>query len=217
MTTPMNSTTTDTQADHLSESPHDVEALQVAKTYAEALLNAAAQQHQDAAVLQELEALVDNFVAKNTYVRSFLSSGAIGRQRKAEVLSRVFQGRTTDLFSNFLQVLNQHDRLELLPAILMQAREILDRRAKRVRVQVQTAVPLPEDQQEKLRQELRTSFHIEPILQPTIDPDLLGGLVVRIGDWVFDSSVRSSLTNIRNQILERSSHEIQSRRDRFSS
>ena len=50
-----------------------------------------------------------------------------------------------------------------------------------------------------------------------VDPDLLGGMVVWVGDWLYDASVRSRLESIRNQLIERSSHEIQSGRDRFSS
>ena len=48
------------------------------------------------------------------------------------------------------------------------------------------------------------------------DPELLGGLVVRVGDWQFDGTVRGRLNQLKNQLLERSSHEIQGRRDRFS-
>ena len=55
------------------------------------------------------------------------------------------------------------------------------------------------------------------MLATKIDPDLLGGLVVRVGDWLYDASVRTQLETIRNQIIARSSHEIQSGRNRFSS
>jgi F-type H+-transporting ATPase subunit delta len=48
-----------------------------------------------------------------------------------------------------------------------------------------------------------------------VDPSLLGGLVVRTGDYVYDASVRTRLETIRKQLIERSSHEIQTGRDRF--
>ena len=50
-----------------------------------------------------------------------------------------------------------------------------------------------------------------------LDPNLLGGVVVRVGDSLFDGSIRTKLVQLRNQLLEKSSHEIQSRRDHFSS
>ena len=56
----------------------------------------------------------------------------------------------------------------------------------------------------------------EPIIQWVTDPDLIGGAVLRVGDTVYDGSVAGQLEQLRQQILERSVHEIQSRRDRFS-
>ncbi len=53
------------------------------------------------------------------------------------------------------------------------------------------------------------------MLDEQIDPELLGGLIVRVGDWQFDGSVKARLNQLKNQLLERSSHEIQGRRDRF--
>ena len=57
----------------------------------------------------------------------------------------------------------------------------------------------------------------EPVLIPKVDPDILGGLIVQVGDWRYDASVRHQLDIIRNQLIESSSHEIQVGRDRFSS
>ena len=63
--------------------------------------------------------------------------------------------------------------------------------------------------------EVVTVGQIEPLLEEKVEPELLGGLVVRIGDWVYDASVRTRLDEIRNQLIERSSHGIASGRDRF--
>ena len=76
-------------------------------------------------------------------------------------------------------------------------------------------MPLPDDQRDQLTRELRELVHGEPILETEVDPDLLGGLVVRFHDWLYDGSVQTQLQTIRNQLIESSSHEIQSGRDRF--
>jgi F-type H+-transporting ATPase subunit delta len=112
--------------------------------------------------------------------------------------------------------LNDHERLDLLRPIVAAFRELRDQRAGRMRVQVRSAVPLPDDQREQLLQQLRATFHTEPLLETQVDDDLLGGLVVRVGDWLYDHSVRSQLETLRDQIIARSSYEIQSGRDRFS-
>jgi F-type H+-transporting ATPase subunit delta len=193
----------------------DVGAQRVAHVYAEALLNSAGQQG-DAAV-EELESLIGDVFAADPDFETFLSSGAVGRDQKAQVIQSVFGSRGTPNFVNFLLVLNAHERLNLLRPILEAAREIRDQRARRIRVEVRSAVPLPDDQRERLRQQLRESFHQEPLLETRVDADLLGGLVLRVGDWLYDASVRTKLETLRNQLIAESSHEIQSRRDRFSS
>jgi len=195
----------------------DVGSQRVARVYAEALLKAADHQGQADSGLEELNALVGEVFWRDPQFEEFLASGAIGRDRKAQVLGAVFEHRASPVFANFLMVLNNHERLGLLRPILAAYRELHDERARRIRVLVRTAVPLPDDQRARLQQELRETFHLEPILETKVDPDLLGGLVVRVGDWLYDASVRTQIETLRNQLIARSSHEIQSGRNRFSS
>jgi F-type H+-transporting ATPase subunit delta len=55
-----------------------------------------------------------------------------------------------------------------------------------------------------------------PVPSYQVDPALIGGLIVQIGDDVYDASVRSRLQQLRNRLIEGRTHEIQSRRDQFS-
>ena len=195
----------------------DVGAQRVARTYAQALLDAAEKRGQARETLDQLESLVQDVFAAMPQFEAFLASRAIGRKRKPPVIRSAFEGRASDVFLNFLLVLNARERLDLLRPILAAYRILYEERTGHVRVRVRSAAPLPDDQRQRLEQELRAAFRREPILEARVDPDLLGGLVVQVGDWVYDGSVRSRLADIRNQLLERSSYEIQSRRDRFSS
>jgi F-type H+-transporting ATPase subunit delta len=195
----------------------DVNLERIARVYAEALFRAAESRGQSDAILEELDSLVQDVLRADPAAEAFLASGAIGRDRKAAVIRTTFGNRASELFLNFLLVLNDHERLDVLRPIAAAYRELRDERAGRLFVFVQSALRLPEDQQEQLKRQLRETFRKEPILQTQIDPELLGGLVVRVGDWLFDRSVRTELENIRNQIIARSSYEIQSGRDRFRS
>lgn len=199
-----------------SEHSVDVGSQRVARVYAEALLRAAAPKQQAEAVFEELDSLIHDVFKADPQFEAFLTSAAISRRHKTEVLKSVFEKRASEVFFHFLMVLNGHERLDLLRPIRDAYKELLDERARRIRIQVQTAVPLADDQREQLLQGVRNAFQMEPVLEAKVDADLLGGLVVRIGDWLFDGSVRSKLETLRNQIIERSSHEIQSGRDRFS-
>jgi F-type H+-transporting ATPase subunit delta len=193
----------------------DVSAQRVARVYAEALLNAADKESQADAVFEELESLVHDVFAAQPQFETLLSSAAAGRKARADILQSVFAGRASKLFYNFLLVLNDQDRLDLLRAILAAYRELNDERHARIRVQVESAVPLPEDQKAHLQEQIREAFHLEPMVEAKVNASLLGGLRVRVGDWLYDASVRTRLDKIRNQLIAGSSHEIQSQRDRF--
>ncbi len=194
----------------------DVGAQRVARVYAEALLNAADKQGQSEQVLESLDSLIRDLFPAEPQFEAFLTSSAVGRERRAQVIDKVFENKASVLFVDFLKVLNQHERLNLLRPILAAAKVLRDERAKRIRVQVRSAVPLANEQANRLRQQLRDTLKLDPILQTEVDSELLGGVVLRVGDWLYDASVRAKLDSIRNQLIARSSHEIQSGRDRFS-
>jgi F-type H+-transporting ATPase subunit delta len=214
----------DDQSSHVSDNGAplhptvlDAGTQRVAKVYAEAMLRAAEAQHQVDELAGELDSLVNDVLRANPLLEVFFGSGAIGEHTKAEVIRSAFSGRASDLLVHSLLVLNDHDRLDLLRSIVAAYRELRDQREGRLRVYVRSAVPLPDDQRQRLLLELRETFHKEPLLETQVDSDLLGGMVVRVGDWLYDYSVRAQLEAIRDQIIARSSYEIQSGRDRFSS
>jgi F-type H+-transporting ATPase subunit delta len=205
-----------TEPSHNEHATADVGAQRVAHVYAEALLNAAASKGQANAVLEELDSLINDVFKAEPKLEMLLSSAAVGRKRREEIISKIFQGKASDIFFNFLMVLNDQERLELLRPILFAARDIADERAGRVRVHVATAVTLPEDQRQRLAEQLSAVLRADPVLELRVEPDLLAGLRVRVGDWQFDGSLRTKLADIKDYILTGTSHEIQSQRNRFS-
>jgi F-type H+-transporting ATPase subunit delta len=184
----------------------DVGAMHVARVYAHALLDAATKQHKADAVLEEFGDLVESVLKPNPQLAAFFANKTVNKEKKAELLRKLFTGRVSDLLANFLQVLNDHQRLELLGPILQAYIELNNERARRVVVEVRSAVPLLDRQRERLVNELRQSLRLEPVLDTRVDPDLLGGLVVRVGDWLYDASVKSRLESLRNQLNERGPH-----------
>ncbi len=184
----------------------DVGAVRVARVYGQALLDAATKQHKADEVLEEYRDLVESALKPNPQLAAFFSNKTINKEKKAELLRKAFAGRVSDLLAHFLQVLNEHERLELLEPILQAYVELNNERARRVVVEVRSAVPLLDHQRERLANELRQSLRLEPVLDARVDPDLLGGLVVRVGDWLYDASVKNRLETLRNQLNERGPH-----------
>jgi F-type H+-transporting ATPase subunit delta len=195
----------------------DDKSRHVGRVYAEALLRAAEKSNQASDILDELEMLVNQVFRKDPGLALFLASAAVSQDRKAEVIDKAFKGRATEVFSNFLLVLNHHGRLDALPAIAQAYRTLYDRKMGNVVVHVRSAVPLNDSERERIRADVRTATvgQREPVLHESVDPSILGGLIIRVQDWVYDASVRTRLQNIRNHLIERSSYGIQSGRDRF--
>jgi F-type H+-transporting ATPase subunit delta len=189
----------------------------VARVYAEALLRVAEERGQAEDVGRELQSLVTEVYNKSPDVEAALASPVVRRSAKAPVLEHAFKNKVSDLLFNFLIVLNAKDRLSLVRHVAAAYRHALDERAKRVRVSVRSAIPLSDEQAEQLKEAIGRATGLDPVLRPTVDESLLGGMIVQIGDQVFDSSVRNRIEAIRNQLLARSSYEIQAGRDRFSS
>ena len=168
-------------------------------------------------MLDQFQSLVKDVLQRDAPLVALFSSGAIGRNARRDLLEKALKDRIHPLLHNFLHVLNDHERIDLLRPILAAAQNLDDERNRRLQVTVSTAVPLTDDFRDRVANGVRGFFHLEPVLIEQVDPDLLGGMKVRIGDVVYDSTVRNRIDTLKHQLLARSSHEIQSGRDRFSS
>jgi F-type H+-transporting ATPase subunit delta len=189
---------------------------EVSRSYAEALLDVAGQDGQVDAVLGELDELVDDVFRGQPEFAAILASPFLPPQEKDRILTRAFEGRALPTVVRFLRVVNRHGRFGLLPGVVRQAREIWDRKQNRRPVAVRSAVPLDDAQREALRERLARMVAATPLITFEVDPALIGGLVVQVGDEVYDASVRSRLQQLRHRLIEGKTHEIQSRRDQFS-
>jgi F-type H+-transporting ATPase subunit delta len=94
------------------------------------------------------------------------------------------------------EILVDENRAQLLPAIRDQLRALVDAEAGRVEAHVTTARPLDAQAQEQLRQALSHRVNSEVTLVAEVDPTLIGGVVARVGDLLFDGSIRTQLENL---------------------
>lgn len=194
----------------------DDTAIAVARRYAVALVDAAAKEGQVDAALEELSEVEADVFGRFPRFADMLGSERVPAAERDRILNEVFGGRASDLVLRFLRVLNRRGRIGLLRPIVAEARTIWDRRNRRIPVSVRSAVPLEEDQIQALRDRLQGLVAGTPILSLSTDPSLIGGLVVQVGDQMYDASVKSRLAQLRHRLIEGKTHEIQSRRDQFS-
>jgi len=208
--------TADASAASVAGTVFEDDAPEVSRSYAEALVNAAEKAGQADAVLDELDELVADVFKAHPKFAALVSSPSIPAHEKDRILGETFGGRALPTVVNFLRVLNRHGRLGHLEAITRAARAIFDRRQNRQPVTVRSAVPLDDSQKAALRDRMARLLSATPILNVVVDPSLIGGLVVQVGDDVYDASVRNHLEQLRHRLIEGKTHEIQSRRDHFS-
>jgi F-type H+-transporting ATPase subunit delta len=189
---------------------------EVVRHYAEALVNAAVSENQAEAALDDLEAIDREVLAVHPNFGKVLGSSQVPMAEKDRMLVEVFGDRVSAVVLRFLRVLNRHGRLGLLSPLAREARQLWDRRHKRIPVYVRTAVPLEPAQEAALREKVGRMIAATPMMQITTDPSLIGGLIVQVGDQVCDASVQNRLEQLRQRLIEGKTHEIQSRRDQFS-
>jgi F-type H+-transporting ATPase subunit delta len=172
----------------------------LARVYAEALIALAAKTNEADAIGEELNTLAFGVFANNPGVENFFSSPAVSNKYKQAILGSSFGG-TSPLLQKFLGLLNQNRRLFLLRDIAGAYLKIRDTQAGRVRVTVRSATPLNEAQQDNLKKTLAEKLNKQPILALKVEPDLLGGLLVQVGDRIYDTTVKARLDNLRNHLL----------------
>jgi F-type H+-transporting ATPase subunit delta len=189
---------------------------QVGVLYARSLLGATEAAGQTEAVLGELDSFVEDVLDKLPHFEAYLSTALVSPEEKVAILDRSLQGKASPLLLNFLKVAASHGRLNSLRAIRRAAHEAYERLRGRIPVVVRSATPLDAASEQQVIERLRVMLHAEPQLIREVDPALIGGLVIRVGDTVYDGSVARRLEQLRLQMIDRSVHEIQSRRDRFS-
>jgi F-type H+-transporting ATPase subunit delta len=187
----------------------------VALTYARALLGAAKTAGNVESVAEEFSAFISQVWDRVPNLAGVLRSGLVSSDDKASVLTKAIGGQLSNTLNNFLMVVANHDRLGALPQIEQGLRQLIDAERGVVRVNVSTATALEGDQVSKLQSQLQQVLGGIPILDNTIDPTIIGGFVLRVGDKVYDASLSTQLEQLRQQMITRSIHEIQSRRDRF--
>jgi len=191
-------------ARHHPESVLSGSGYALAGVYAEALLAAAPANAVAEDVAVELESLA-RLLDEWPEAARLLTVATIGKKQRCELVERVFAGRTSEPLAGLLAVLARNGRLELVGAIARRFRKLLHRRQGRVEVTVTTAFELDEPTRQAVAEMIEQMIRAEPLLTTRVDPDLLGGATVRVGDRVYDASIATSLSRLsRSMLAERS-------------
>jgi F-type H+-transporting ATPase subunit delta len=177
-----------------------------ARHYAQAVFDLAAQEKDFSAWMRRLD-LLGELLEKGDLGRT-LADPSLRIAQKLELCRAVLE-RDAGIdrpAGNLLLLLVSSQRQRLLPAIREAYRELVDRKEGRVLAQLTTAIAVSETEQKRLAGELSERLHMDVRFEAKVDPSILGGVVVRVGDRVFDASLTARLQQLRQQLLGQSAN-----------
>jgi len=199
-----------------TESSIDISREPLGAVYAKALLGSVSDVAEGAAILDQLDSLVFDVLAKLPKFESVMASPRISPEEKIRILEIAFAGKMSPLLLTFLKVVAQRGRLDCLRAIRRAARHLANELLGRVEVVVTTAQPIAPSLSDQITNVLGASLKQEVDLKLRTDEEVVGGLMVRVGDTVYDGTVRNQLNRLREETFSQAAQEIQRAIERFA-
>ena len=172
----------------------------VGRRYARALFQLGVESGDASAIAAELDGLTDEILGSPELER-VLFTPIHPRSERAGVMSSVCERLdTSDEIRGFGLLLVNANRASLLPEVRDALRELVEQAAGRVEAEIQSARALEASEADQLRAALSERVGAEVTLKLEVDPDLLGGVVARVGDLLIDGSVRNQLRTLRGAL-----------------
>ena len=144
-----------------------------------------------------------SIIAQNKALGDFLFNPIFEQENKKKVLEKIigklqFSGMTV----NFLKLLVDKKRIDSLSDIVACYRQLMDEALKKVRINLKTAFPLSRKLQDYIGSKMEKITGRKVEITVETNPDLLGGIVIGVGDTLYDGSVKNQLNNMRNLLGE---------------
>lgn len=174
----------------------------ISKTYGEALYELAVEEQKLDMLFEEAKAVRD-ILRENADFGKLMSHPKIPKEDKVKVAEKVFKGRVSSEMEGFLVIVIEKDRYAELDGILTYFIDKV-KEVKHIGVAfVTTAVALDEATQTKIKKRLlETTGYQTMEMHYSVDPSLIGGMVIRIGDRIIDSSITTKLNELKKQLLK---------------
>lgn len=189
----------------------------VGDVYAKAFIGACQSAGNTEQALDELTSFAES-LRKLPQVRLVMVSPRIGVDEKLGLLDKILSssGSPTKEVAHFLKVLCRRGRFNCLDMIAISARKMFNESAGRTSATIITAAPIDEQTKSRVVERLAKLLGKQVEVDTVVDPEILGGLVVKIGDTVYDGSLSNQLNRVRRGAIERATQQIKQSIDRFT-
>ena len=171
---------------------------EIAQVYARSLFEVA-EEHDRVDVVREQLGQFTDALAQSRELELFFFSPYFSTEEKKQGLDKALDG-ADDIFRNFLAVLIENHRMPALMRIRREYDQLWREANKMLPVQITSAVPLDESVHARIGEEIGRQTGQKVELSTTVDPDVLGGIVVRVGNSILDASIRTRLERLRKQV-----------------
>jgi F-type H+-transporting ATPase subunit delta len=172
----------------------------IGRNYAEALLTLARKNGEQ----EEWGALIDAIsvgMREDHTLRTFLESPKLSASRKIELLKKALGKKVPPVFLRFLETVIMKRRQMLIPEIASEYRSLIDESEDRVHINVTVAREPAEPEKDAMVKQLSRLFGKRVVPHISLNPAILGGVIVKVGDTVMDGSVRRRLASLRQRML----------------
>jgi len=174
----------------------------LAKRYARAFFDIAVEERKIEDYGREL-ASFSTMVLQNKDLQEFLGNPIFELKAKKSVVEELLAlVKMSDRTANFVRLLVDKQRIGMLAEVENAFKELMDKTLKKVRVSVRTAYPLSAELEQALKHRVAEMTGKEVEMTVEDDTSLIGGLVVRVGDTLYDGSIKAQLGNIRKLLGE---------------
>ncbi|MBL7685997.1 MAG: ATP synthase F1 subunit delta [Deltaproteobacteria bacterium] len=176
------------------------------RRYAKALLDLNSSQAKSDEVLLELQNFEQAYV-QSPDLQDLMTNPAFDSKMRKQVLEKLgsqfgFSSET----QQFLKLLVDRDRLVFIQDIVRAYRELADEKLGRVRIYIESPTDLPNEAQDRLKNVLEKMTKKKVILHTQVNSELLGGVLIRIQDTVYDGSLRSALNQMKEKMMRAAVH-----------
>jgi F-type H+-transporting ATPase subunit delta len=188
---------------------------QIARVYAQAFMAVAEKSPNVAGLVEQIASVVRDVLDPFPDLEEVFRSALVAHERKEAIIDEVLGRRAAAEVVNFLKVLARHGRLGLLRPVARHVEKLDAQRRGQTDVDVRVAVELDKALLTEIEGQLRQALGIEPVLHVTVDPSLIAGVVVRVGDRVYDGSLSTQFDLAQKAMVDRARDKIEARPQTF--
>ena len=173
----------------------------IANRYAEALFQLSEEENITKEIYNELHDVVE-VIKNNKELDNVLKSPLVAKNEKTQLIEALFNNKINNDLKNFLKILVEKGRISSLKSIELTFKELLNDKHNIIEGTVISAIALTEKQVKELEEKLSKKYNKNVTLENEVDKNVLGGVLVRLGNTQIDGSVKTRLNNIKDQLTQ---------------